>query len=257
MADQFESELSQKRSLTGKVIADLLEKLDKAAVMEQDPTIPPDHADEDQSPVDSLFLEQLASPDPTPAGGAAAAYAGACAASLIMMAARITANNPKYISEKSRMLEIINQAGILRLELYRALQEDSNAYNNFLAVYNLSVDNDDEKVYHAAELEKARAETIHIPLQVAQKCMELINLAMICIQEGSFSTTSDSNTADLLAESALRASLNNALFNLRGSTDEKFTAHVQESISRLIDQMSIKRELIQEVFYNRTGIKIS
>ena len=222
MASQSESELSLKRNFTRRVIADLVDKLNKTAVMEQDPSVPPEKAGEKNFPVDISFLETLASPEPTPAGGAAAAYAGACAASLVMMVARITANKPKYISAKSHMLEIINQAEILRLELYQAIQEDSQAYNNYLLVNHIPVGNDEEKLHHASELEKARVETILIPLLVAQKCMELMNLAMVCVQEGGFSTICDGNTANLLAESAIRASLNNALFNLRGSTDEEF-----------------------------------
>jgi len=234
-----------------------MEKIDKPAVMEPDPPIPPDNAPDNQFSVDMAFLEQLASPGPTPAGGAAAAYAGACAASLVMMAARITAKNPKYISAKSRMLEISYQAEILRLELFRAVQEDCNAYTNFFALNHPPVENDEEMEFHSAELNKARVETIRIPLQVARKCMELLNLAMICIQEGSFSTICDLNTANLLAESALSASLNNALFNLKGSTDEEFIAHVQESISGLLSQMVNSHVKIQEIFYNRTGIRMA
>ncbi len=98
MSDQPESERFQKRNQTRRIIADLIEKIDTPAVMEQDPPTRPDYAADNQFPVDMAFLEQLASPGPTPAGGAAAAYAGACAASLVMMAARITAKNPKYIS---------------------------------------------------------------------------------------------------------------------------------------------------------------
>jgi methenyltetrahydrofolate cyclohydrolase len=255
MVNQLDKELSQKRNRTRRVIADLAKKFDPDGVLEQPFAVPPDINEDIYLPADLGFLDQLASPEPTPAGGAAAAYAGACAASLVLMVARISANKSKYIPAKNHMLEMIHQAESLRLDLYRAIQEDNNAYNNYLWVNHLPPGNDEEKAHHAAELEKARIETILIPLLVAEKCLELMNLAMVCMQEGGFSTICDCNTANLLAESAVRASLNNALFNLTGSPDEEFNAHVQESISGLMAQMNNRRVLIHKAFFNRAGFE--
>ena len=54
----------------------------------------------------SEFTAQLASAQPAPGGGGAAALTGALAASLAAMAANVTAANPRYADRTDALAEI-------------------------------------------------------------------------------------------------------------------------------------------------------
>jgi formiminotetrahydrofolate cyclodeaminase len=102
--------------------------------------------------------------------------------------------------------------------------------------------------------QKARKETIRLPLEIAWKCLDLLKLALACVELGSYSTICDSRTASLLAEAGLRACSNNILFNLKESPEEAYNASIRESWSELNRQGDILLGKIQEQFYLRTKI---
>ncbi|MBU2611342.1 MAG: glutamate formimidoyltransferase, partial [Chloroflexi bacterium] len=78
----------------------------------------------DLQPSTFNFLDDLAAATPAPGGGSAAAYAGALAAALVAMVARLTIGKKKYASVEAQMTEILNQAEKLRAELSVAVDED-------------------------------------------------------------------------------------------------------------------------------------
>jgi glutamate formiminotransferase/formiminotetrahydrofolate cyclodeaminase len=71
------------------------------------------------------FLDELASETPTPGGGSAAAYAGAMAAALVGMVARLTIGKKKYAEVETRMQSVLAQAEGLRAALTEAVQGDA------------------------------------------------------------------------------------------------------------------------------------
>ena len=56
-------------------------------------------------PQSQIFLDQLASADPTPGGGSAAAHTGAAAAALITMVGRVTVGKKKYCKWNRKCLQ--------------------------------------------------------------------------------------------------------------------------------------------------------
>src|SRR5215510_8529832 len=85
--------------------------------------------------IDSDFLNALANPAPTPAGGSAAAYAGAMAAALVAMVAKTTLGKKKYADVQERMQQIIIEAETYRAELEACVSRDAAAFESLLATY--------------------------------------------------------------------------------------------------------------------------
>ena len=79
------------------------------------------------------FLDELASNNPTPGGGSAAAFTAAQAAALAEMVARLTIGKKKYAEVESEMRMIADQANGLRKELTSAIAEDSQAFESLMA----------------------------------------------------------------------------------------------------------------------------
>ena len=69
------------------------------------------------------FSERLASNDPTPGGGSAAALAGALGAGLVSMVCNFTVGRERYADVEEAMREVLGRAEQLRGELERVRKE--------------------------------------------------------------------------------------------------------------------------------------
>src|SRR5690606_36547164 len=105
-----------------------------------------------------------------------------------------------------------------------------------------------------ARLQMAREETIRLPLQVAWKCLDVLKLALDCVEFGSHSTICDSRAASLIAEAALHTCSNNILFNLKQSPQEAYNAGIRESLADLNHEVDMLLGQVQEQFYLRAKI---
>src|SRR3989442_5804301 len=77
------------------------------------------------------FLEDTASANPTPGGGSVSALAGALAAALATMVARLTIGKPKYAEHEARMREAEAGAGGPRRGLLDLVPEGARAHPRF------------------------------------------------------------------------------------------------------------------------------
>jgi formiminotetrahydrofolate cyclodeaminase len=171
-------------------------------------------------PIDTAFLDNLASAAPTPGGGAAAAYVGAMGAALVSMVARLTIGRPKYAQVEAQMNEILKQAERLRLELTRAVTEDAAAFNAVMAAFKLPKGTGEEQTQRAAAIETAMVGAAQVPLTVAQKVVTVMALAERCVALGNLHAISDGASAASMARAALASAAFNVRANVAGLSDK-------------------------------------
>ncbi len=85
----------------------------------------------------STFLDDLASGEPTPGGGSAAALAGALGAALAAMVANLTVGRKRYVDVDAQMQAVLGEAESLRGRLTALVAEDAQAYDQVRAAYRL------------------------------------------------------------------------------------------------------------------------
>ena len=78
-----------------------------------------------------------ASDAPVPGGGSISAMAGAYAASLVCMVAKLTLGKPKYASVQDEMAVIDRQAEALRLRMLDGIQKDSASFDAYMEALKL------------------------------------------------------------------------------------------------------------------------
>ena len=76
----------------------------------------------------SEFTAQLASAQPAPGGGGAAALAGALAASLAAMAANVTAANPRYADRHDALATLAASCDAQRTTLLALIEADAAGF---------------------------------------------------------------------------------------------------------------------------------
>lgn len=150
------------------------------------------------------FLELMASREPAPGGGAAAAVTVALAAALSGMAARFSTG---HLEDADALAE---RADGLREEAARLAQVDAAAYGRVLEARGFSGDPN----LRSRLVKSALSEAADVPLAVAEAGAEVARLAAYLTENGNPKLKGDAACAVLLAEAGTRAAAVLAGMNL-------------------------------------------
>jgi len=159
------------------------------------------------------YLEALASAQPTPGGGSAAAVTGALGAALVAMVARLTANNPKFAARAATATALADRADALREALERARAEDESAFARVIAAQALPRASDAEKAARSAALQSAFAGASQAPLRTARLALDVLRASGDALGLENRHLSSDAGCA---AEFAA-AGLTTAGYNVRAN----------------------------------------
>lgn len=162
-------------------------------------------------PIDA-FLSELSSRAATPGGGSASALVGAIAAALAGMVGRL---NDKKDGSPGPLHETIAAADALRGRLTALMDEDIAAFNELAATWKLPDDPG-----HRARKEAAVIAATEKPLEIMERCVEVMRLARAGLETSKKNCLSDAGVAGLCAHAALESARLNVMINLPGIADE-------------------------------------
>jgi glutamate formiminotransferase/formiminotetrahydrofolate cyclodeaminase len=156
------------------------------------------------------FIEQLAAPTATPGGGSAAAASGAMAAGLAGMVASMSRGKKAYLQYESQLSEAIARLARLREELKSAIDADAESYNVVMKAYKSAKESADG----GAAIGSALRQATSVPLGVAEKVVEVAEIATNLKPITNPMMKSDLTTAIALAHAALEGAIANVEINL-------------------------------------------
>jgi glutamate formiminotransferase / formiminotetrahydrofolate cyclodeaminase len=162
------------------------------------------------------FLDQLAAGTAAPGGGYASAIAGASAAALAAMVARLTIGKKKYAAVEPQMWEILETAESLRAELTKAADQDSAAFEALMTAMHLPKNTPEEITIREAAVEQATLKAAEVPLEVAIKSTAVMELAVRIAELGNVNAISDAATSAALSMAALTGAGWNVRINTAG-----------------------------------------
>jgi glutamate formiminotransferase/formiminotetrahydrofolate cyclodeaminase len=161
------------------------------------------------------YLDALASGKATPGGGSAAAFSAAAGASLVSMVARLTIGKKKYAAVEPEMQAILTQAEALRSDLTHSIQLDSTAFDGVLTAYKLPKDTHEQQEIRQKSIEQAIILATQVPMGVARKSLQVLELAERAIRLGNNSALSDGATGVALASAAITGASYNIHINIK------------------------------------------
>ncbi len=170
------------------------------------------------------FIEQLAAPTATPGGGSAAAASGAMAAGLAGMVASMSRGKKAYLQYEKQLSEAIARLSQLREELKTAIDADAESYNVVMKAYKSAKESADGDAAIASALKQATS----VPLGVAERVVEVAEIAAKLKPITNPNMKSDLTTAIALAKAALEGALANVEINLDSLKDETFVAETRK-----------------------------
>lgn len=166
-----------------------------------------------------VFLDALAAQEPTPGGGSVAALSGALAAGLVSMVCRYTAGRDAYADVQDEVQRVLHRSDELRTELQQLVQDDVAAYGSYAAAQSLPRDTDEEVLLRQQAQQQALRESTSVPLDVAVRCAELLDLAVDAARIGNRYLISDAAVAARLADAGRSSALLNVEINVAGIED--------------------------------------
>lgn len=197
------------------------------------------------------FLDQLASPTPSPSGGSAAALAGALGASLVAMVCRLTVGRKNYESVGPELEPIIARADEKRRVLLELMDADAVAYDRVIANFKMPKETEEQKEERARAIQIAFKDAADIPLQIASACAAVLDMVLPVAAKGNKNAESDAGTAALLAEAGLRSAAMSVEINLRLIKDDGYVKEMQSRLEPLTRGSAERKESIVQVVESR------
>ena len=182
------------------------------------------------------FLEKTASDSPVPGGGSVAALSASLAASLTEMVAKLTIGKEGYETVTDEMKAVAQEAGRLKLKLVRAIDDDSNAYNDVMSAINLPRNTEAEESQRVRAIQSGLKKATLIPMSVAEDAARVMELAGKTVASGNKNAITDGATGVMMAKTAVLSALYNVKINLRTIKDQAFV----DRTSKKVEEMETK-----------------
>jgi methenyltetrahydrofolate cyclohydrolase len=180
------------------------------------------------------LLSALASPDPTPGGGTAAAIAGAMGTSLLVMVTGLAKSKTNTDDEKAALAGVRAALEPISTQLTRLADADTEAFNQVMAAYRLAKATEDEKAARTRAIQDALRLATVVPLYTLRACAAAIDHGRVVAAYGNRSASSDVGVAIGLLRAAAEGAAANVRINLASLKDETFKAETGGETTRLL-----------------------
>lgn len=180
------------------------------------------------------FVELLASKEPVPGGGGAAALVGSIGMALGNMVGNLTIGKKKYKDVEDDIKAVMVKAQKLQKDLLKLVDSDAEVFQGVTAAFKMPKDTEEQKKAREKVLEEALKKACMVPVEIIEKCYEAIKLQLELADKGSSIVISDVGVGALCLKSALLGGRLNVIINLNGIKDESFVREIEQKIEPLI-----------------------
>lgn len=175
------------------------------------------------------FASLTASDAPAPGGGSISALCGALSAALVEMVANLTVNKEKYKEYQVEMFDIIETISSERKALLAAVDDDTRAFDKYMAALKLPKGSEERKL----AMEEGLKEAALVPLSVAKRVCKLFARIEAVLTHGNSNAVTDAMVATMLARTCALGAIYNVRINLSSIRDEAFVKELEEDCNRL------------------------
>lgn len=183
------------------------------------------------------FTTALASEQPVPGGGAAAAIAAALGASLTAMVVRLSIDRPRFAGHALLHALTLEASDAARAHFLELADADVAAYAAYRAARALPKATDAEVEAREAATRDAARLAAKVPLDVVKACHSQIELVdRVCGRSNPF-VASDLEVAAYLLDSAARSAAANVRVNLAATGDEGWAGAVSAELEQRLQQI--------------------
>ena len=147
------------------------------------------------------FVTVLASNEPAPGGGGAAALVAALGTALGNMVGSLTVGKKKYADVEAEILALKGKCDLLQNELLDQVPADAEGFVPLAKAYGIPKDDPNR----AAVLEDATVTACRVPMHIMELCCESMDAIAVFAAKGSRLAVSDAGCGATIVKAALQA----------------------------------------------------
>ncbi len=175
------------------------------------------------------FVEVLASNEPAPGGGGAAALVGAIGTALGNMVGSLTVGKKKYAEVEEEIIALKAKCDALQTELLNQVEADDLGFVPLAKAYGIPKDDPNRDQI----LEEATITACAVPMHIMELCCEAIGYIEVFAAKGSRLAVSDAGCGAVCCKAALQAASLNVFINTKTLKNRE----VAEEMNRKANQM--------------------
>lgn len=184
------------------------------------------------------FIAVLGSDTPAPGGGSASALAAAQGIALTKMVTELTIGKKKYAEFEDEIELLQKKAKSLQEGLLRAIDEDTEAFNQVSAVFGLPKTTEEEKKARREAMQSALKGATVTPFSMMEKIVDALKVTQAAVGKSNTNAASDLGVAALNLKAALQGAWLNVLINLASIKDEMFVRQYRKAGESLVEEGS-------------------
>ena len=170
----------------------------------------------------SAYLNRLASGDPTPGGGAAAAVTAVQGAALLSMVCNLTAGKKKFADVEDEIRSILEQCEAARCQMLVLGDRDMEVFGTIMEVYRMPKATPEESAARRVAIQSALKASSEVPFELFNRCITMLPMADRLEQIGNPNVLSDVFVGRYLLAAGLLSAKANVEVNLDGIDDAEF-----------------------------------
>ncbi|MCJ7814506.1 MAG: formimidoyltransferase-cyclodeaminase, partial [Xanthomonadales bacterium] len=191
------------------------------------------------------FVDEVSRDTPAPGGGSIAALAGALGSALASMVVNLSIGKGEYDSRYEDLCRLAEKAQDIKDELVRAIDADTEAFNEVLAGIRMAKDTPEQIATRSTVIRAGYKTAAEVPLRTAELCREVLNLCQQAADIGNMAVMSDAGVGALMAYAGVQGAIHNVRINLPHTKDEAFIMMMKARLGSLLSESRDLCEAIQ------------
>ncbi len=193
----------------------------------------------------SGFVDEVSRDTPAPGGGSIAALAGSLGAALASMVANLSIGKGEYDAQYEDICELAEQAQKVKDELVRAIDADTEAFNEVIDAMRMPKDTKEQQQIRAQAMQEGYKSAARVPLRTAELCKEALELCLRAASLGNQAVMSDAGVGALMANAGVKGAIYNVRINLPHTKDEQFIAEMRATLDDLLREADTLCDAVQ------------
>ncbi len=187
------------------------------------------------------FVEVLASNEPAPGGGGAAALVGAIGTALGNMVGSLTVGKKKYAEVEDEILALKAKCDALQTELLNQVEADDEGFVPLAKAYGIPKDDPNRDTI----LEEATVTACAVPMHIMELCCEAIDCIAVFAAKGSRLAVSDAGCGAVCCKAALQAASLNVFINTKSLKNRQVAEEMNRKANLMLNKYC---RLADEIF---------
>ncbi len=193
------------------------------------------------------FADETSRESPAPGGGSISAYMGALGAALGCMVANLSSHKAGWDERCGEFSLWADKGQLLKTELLRLVDEDTNAYNEVFKAFGLPKKTEEEKQRRTQAIQEATIYAAQVPLNTMKTAVEVFDICKAMAETGLAASVSDAGVGALAARAAVMGAALNVKINVSQIKDTQISSRLLDEVDSLVAKANEQEKEILKI----------